>query len=107
MPATYINPLTDFGFKKLFGEEPNKELLISFLNTLLPDHHQIADLQYTKNEYQGVSPVDRRAIFDLNCMSTSGERFIIELQKVKQRYFKDRSLYYATFAIQEQAKQGE
>jgi predicted transposase/invertase (TIGR01784 family) len=107
MPATYINPLTDFGFKKLFGEEPNKELLISFLNTLLPAHHQIADLQYTKNEYQGVSPVDRRAIFDLNCMSTSGERFIIELQKVKQRYFKDRSLYYATFAIQEQAKQGE
>jgi predicted transposase/invertase (TIGR01784 family) len=107
MPATYINPLTDFGFKKLFGEEPNKELLISFLNTLLPEHHQIADLQYTKNEYQGVSPLDRRAIFDLNCMSTSGERFIIELQKVKQRYFKDRSLYYATFAIQEQAKQGE
>ncbi len=107
MPATYINPLTDFGFKKLFGEEPNKELLISFLNTLLPAHHQIADLQYTKNEYQGISPVDRRAIFDLNCMSTSGERFIIELQKVKQRYFKDRSLYYATFAIQEQAKQGE
>lgn len=50
MPATYINPLTDFGFKKLFGEEPNKELLISFLNTLLPAHHQIADLQYTKNE---------------------------------------------------------
>ena len=107
MPATYINPLTDFGFKKLFGEEPNRDLLISFLNTLLPERHQIAELQYTKNEYQGVSPVDRRAIFDLNCMSSSGERFIVELQKVKQRYFKDRSLYYSTFAIQEQAKQGD
>ena len=107
MAAIYINPLTDFGFKKLFGEEPNKDLLISFLNTLLPEHHQIADLQYTKNEYQGVSPLDRRAIFDLNCMSTTGERFIIELQKVKQTYFKDRSVYYSTFAIQEQARQGE
>ena len=107
MPATYINPLTDFGFKKLFGEEPNKILLISFLNTLLPEHHQIADLQYTKHEYQGVAPADRRAIFDLNCQSVSGERFIIELQKVKQRYFKDRSIYYSTFAIQEQAKQGD
>lgn len=107
MPATYINPLTDFGFKKLFGEEPNKILLISFLNTLLPNHHQIADLQYTKNEYQGVAPADRRAIFDLNCQSVSGERFIIELQKVKQRYFKDRSIYYSTFAVQEQAKQGD
>lgn len=107
MPATYINPLTDFGFKKLFGEEPNKMLLISLLNTLLPEHHQIADLQYTKNEYQGVASADRRAIFDLNCQSTSGERFIIELQKVKQRYFKDRSIYYSTFAVQEQAKQGD
>ncbi len=107
MTATYVNPLTDFGFKKLFGEEPNKDLLISFLNTLLPAHHQIADLKYTKNEYQGITPIDRRAIFDLSCMSTTGERFIIELQKVKQQYFKDRSIYYSTFAIQEQAKQGD
>ncbi|MEZ5479397.1 MAG: Rpn family recombination-promoting nuclease/putative transposase [Thiolinea sp.] len=107
MQATYISPLTDFGFKKLFGEEPNKDLLISFLNTLLPDIHQIQDLQYTKNEYQGISPLDRRAIFDLNCVSTRGERFIIELQKVKQAYFKDRSLYYSTFAIQEQAQRGD
>lgn len=107
MPNTYINPLTDFGFKKLFGEESNKDLLISLLNTLLPERHQIADLQYTKNEYQGVGALDRRAIFDLNCVSTTGERFIIELQKAKQRYFKDRSVYYSTFAIQEQAKQGD
>ena len=53
MQDTFINPFTDFGFKKLFGEEPNKDLLISFLNTLLPQRHQIQDLQYTKNEYQG------------------------------------------------------
>ncbi len=107
MQAIYISPLTDFGFKKLFGEEPNKDLLISFLNSLLPEIHQIRDLQYTKNEYQGISPLDRRAIFDLNCISTQGERFIIELQKVKQAYFKDRSLYYSTFAIQEQAQRGD
>jgi hypothetical protein len=66
MQAVYLNPLTDLGFKKLFGEEPHKDLIISFLNTLLPPHHQIADLQYTKNEYQGVTPLDRKAIFDLN-----------------------------------------
>lgn len=61
MPNTYINPLTDFGFKKLFGEEPNKDLLISLLNTLLPERHQIADLQYTKNEYD---PKDRQRYED-------------------------------------------
>lgn len=107
MQAVYLNPLTDFGFKKLFGEEPHKDLLISFLNTLLPQYHQIADLQYTKNEYQGVTPLDRKAIFDLNCMSTTGERFIVELQKVKQLYFKNRSIYYSTFGIQEQAQRGD
>lgn len=107
MQSVYLNPLTDFGFKKLFGEEPHKDLLISFLNTLLPEHHQIAELQYTKNEYQGISPTDRKAIFDLNCVSSSGERFIVELQKVKQMFFKDRSIYYSTFAIQEQALRGD
>ncbi|TXH59674.1 MAG: hypothetical protein E6Q84_05990, partial [Thiothrix sp.] len=55
MQAIYLNPLTDFGFKKLFREEPNKDLLISFLNTLLPEQHQISQLSYTKNEYQGIS----------------------------------------------------
>lgn len=107
MQAIYLNPLTDFGFKKLFGEEPNKDLLISFLNTLLPEQHQISQLSYTKNEYQGISAADRKVIFDLNCMSPSGERFIVELQRVKQIYFKDRSLFYSTFAIQEQAKRGD
>lgn len=107
MQSVYLNPLTDFGFKKLFGEEPHKDLLISFLNTLLPERHQIAELQYTKNEYQGISQMDRKAIFDLNCISNTGERFIVELQKVKQMFFKDRSIYYSTFAIQEQAQRGD
>lgn len=106
MQDKYVNPFTDFGFKKLFGEEPHKELLISFLNTLLPEKHQIEDLQYTRNEQQGAATLDRKAIFDLSCTSPNGERFIVELQKAKQNYFKDRSVYYATFPIQEQALRG-
>lgn len=107
MQDKYLNPFTDFGFKKLFGEEPNKDLLISFLNSFLPERHNIHDLQYTKHEYQGYTALDRKAIFDLNCVSSTGERFIVELQKAKQNYFKDRSLYYATFPIQEQAQRGD
>ncbi len=84
----YFNLFTDFGFKKIFGEEPRKDLLISFLNALLPQKHQIAELHYSKNEYQGDTALDRKAIFDLNCLSSSGERFIVELQKAKQNYFK-------------------
>ena len=103
----YINLFTDFGFKKVFGEEPNKDLLISFLNTLLPAHHQIAELEYSRNEWQGVSAVDRKAIFDLHCKSADGKYFFVELQKAKQKWFKDRALYYASFPIQEQGQKGE
>jgi predicted transposase/invertase (TIGR01784 family) len=102
----YINLFTDFGFKKVFGEEPNKDLLISFLNTLLPERHQIAELDYSRNEWQGVSALDRKAIFDLHCKAPDGTYFIVELQKAKQNYFKDRSLYYASFPIQEQGQKG-
>ena len=102
----YVNPLTDFGFKKLFGSEPNKILLIDFLNQVLPERHRIKDLQYARSEQLGQSQIDRKAIFDLYCVAESGERFIVELQKAKQNFFKDRSIYYASFPIQEQAKKG-
>jgi predicted transposase/invertase (TIGR01784 family) len=103
----YVNPFTDFGFKKLFGSEPNKDLLIDFLNQLLPPHHQIKDLTYGKSEFPGISELDRKVIFDLYCTSASGEKFIVEMQKAKQNFFKDRSVYYATFPIQEQGKRGD
>lgn len=102
----YINPLTDFGFKKLFGTELNKDLLIDFLNQILPDRHQIKDLTYARNEQLGLAALDRKAIFDLYCIGQSGERFIVEIQKAKQNFFKDRSIYYASFPVQEQAQKG-
>lgn len=102
----YINPFTDFGFKKLFGSEYNKDLLIDFLNQVLGDREQIRDLTYLNSEKLGKTQTDRRAIFDLYCENEKGDRFIIELQNVPQLYFKDRSIFYATFPIQEQAQKG-
>ena len=104
----YINPFTDFGFKKLFGEEPNKDLLLDFLNELLKKHEgRIVELSYSKNEHLGKGEVDRKAVFDIYCQNERGEKFIVEMQKSKQNFFKDRSLYYATFPIQEQAQRSE
>ncbi|MEA5141640.1 Rpn family recombination-promoting nuclease/putative transposase [Arcicella rigui] len=105
--AKYINPYTDFGFKKLFGEEGNKDLLIDFLNQLLPPHHQIADLNFRNPENLADFSTERKAIFDIHCKALSGEKFIVEMQKAKVKYFKDRSLFYVTFPIREQAQQGE
>ncbi len=103
----YVNPFTDFGFKRIFGEEVNKDLLVNFLNELLREEQgEIVDLTYLRNEHLGTSETDRRAIFDLYCTNERGEKFIVELQKTKQNFFKDRALYYSTFPIQEQAKRG-
>lgn len=106
LKGKYVNPLTDFGFKKLFGSEPNKILLIDFLNQILPEKHQIEDLTYANNEHLGKNEFDRKAIFDLYCVGKSGERFIVEIQKAKQNFFKDRAVYYSSFPIQDQAKRG-
>jgi len=105
--SKYLNPFTDYGFKKIFGSEPNKDLLIDFLNELLRTKEKIKDLTYKKTEHLGSTETDRKAIFDLYCENERGEKFIIELQKVKQKFFKDRSLFYSTFPIQEQAPKGE
>ena len=104
----YINPFTDYGFKKLFGEIPNKDLLLDFLNELLKEEQGlITDLTYLKSENLGDTDLDRKAIFDIYCENERGEKFIVELQKAKQNFFKDRTVFYATFPIREQAKRAE
>ncbi|MEM9833796.1 MAG: Rpn family recombination-promoting nuclease/putative transposase [Bacteroidota bacterium] len=103
----YINPFTDFGFKKLFGTEFNKDLLIDFLNQILADKDQISDLTFENTENQGRRKDSRKSFFDLKCKSTAGETFIVELQNTHQEFFKDRSLFYASFPIQDQAPQSK
>ena len=103
----YINPFTDYGFKRLFGEEPSKNLLLDFLNELLINEQgQLKDLTYLKSDRLGTTEEERKAIFDLYCENEKGEKFIVELQKTKQKYFKDRTVYYSTFPIREQAEKG-
>jgi predicted transposase/invertase (TIGR01784 family) len=107
MKAKYVNPFTDFGFKKIFGEEASKPLLMDFLNALLPAHHAITELSFKNTEQLGHSDADRKAIYDIYCENERGEKFIVELQKAKQNYFKERTIYYSTFPIREQAEKGE
>ena len=103
----YINPYTDFGFKKLFGTEMNKDLLVSFINSLLHGREQIKELTYLNTEHLGTGESDRRAVFDVYCENEYGEKFLVEMQRGEQQFFKDRSLYYATFPIREQARRGD
>jgi len=107
--SRYINFYTDFAFKKIFGTEANKDLLISFLNALLDlkGDGEIKDLTYLNSENLGEDIRERRAIYDVYCQTKGGDRFIVEMQKAKQDHFQDRSIYYSSFAIREQGQKGK
>jgi len=104
--GTYLNPFTDFGFKKLFGSEESKPFLMSFLNDLLPIDAPIVSLEFKNIEKLGMVEEDRKAIYDVYCQDEQGNQFIVELQRAKQSHFQDRAMYYSSFLIQEQAKKG-
>ncbi|RGH42593.1 Rpn family recombination-promoting nuclease/putative transposase [Prevotella sp. AM42-24] len=99
----YISLLTDFGFKRIFGTAINKDLLICFLNSLFDGKQVVKDVSYLNPEHVGDVYTDRKAIFDVYCEGENGEKFIVEMQNAYQTYFKDRSLFYSTFPIREQA----
>jgi len=103
----YINPLMDFGFKKIFGQESNKVLLIAFLNEIFQGRKHIADLEYHKTEHPGESKNDRIVIFDVLCTGDDGETFIIEVQRGNQKFFKKRAIYYASRQISAQSVNGQ
>lgn len=102
-----MDPFVDFSFKRLFGTESNKDVLMSFLNALLKEHKHIVDVSYRNTERLGHTAQSRKVVFDLYCETETGERIIIELQNAGQRWFKHRSLFYATVAINEQEVRGE
>lgn len=102
----FANFYTDFAFKKLFGTEANKECLIGFLNSLFEGEEEILDLTYLNTEHLGHLSVERKAVFDVYCETSKGEKILIEMQKAQQEFFKDRSIFYSTFPIQEQVPKG-
>lgn len=85
----YINPLTDFGFKRIFGTPFNKDLLMSFLNALFNGDPVVSDITYKNSEKFGTNEEARRAVFDVYCTTDTGARIIVEMQNVYQDFYKD------------------
>ena len=98
----YVDPMSDEGFKVLFGSEGNEDLLMGLLNSILPQAN-IVKLAYKNVEHLGMFKDDGRAIFDVYCEDANGVRFLVEMQNWSQRYFNKRAVYYSTYAIQDQA----
>jgi len=105
--SRYIDPTTDFGFKKLFGKEANKDIVLSFIADVLELQTPLADLRFLDKEQLPEIVEYRGGVYDLFCSDQKGSHFIVEMQKSPIAYIKDRMVYYATFPIAEQAPKGE
>lgn len=104
--STFINPFTDIGFKRIFGQEVSKDLLLDFLNNLLAGERVINDLRLLDKEMLGMYEEDRSLIYDVLCETPDGERIIVEMQNQKQQYFPERTIFYAAQAIVRQGERG-
>lgn len=105
--SRFINPFTDWGFKRIFGQEINKDLLIQFLNELLVDERHITELQFLDKEQLPETKDQRGAIYAIFCKTDTGERIIVEIQNRRQPFFMDRSIFYASRAVVGQGQKGE
>ena len=102
----FINPFTDVGFKRIFGQEISKPVLIAFLNALLAEERSIVDVQFLDKEQPGDSADDRSLIYDVYCELENGDHIIVEMQNKSQPYFKNRSVYYVARSISRQGEPG-
>lgn len=102
----FINPFTDVGFKRIFGQPIHKELLIDFLNDLLVGEKRILDITFLDKEILPEYDNDRGLIYDVYCTNEDGEQFIVEMQNREQVYFRDRALFYLSQAISRQGERG-
>ena len=106
--SKFINPFSDEGFKRLFGQEISKPVLLTFLNALLEGEQRIVDLDYQDKEQLGIrNDEDRSAIYDIYCQVEGGDHIIVEMQNKPQPYFKERSIFYSSYAIAKQGEPGE
>ena len=104
--SRYIDPKTDFGFKRLFAQEDSKDILKQFLFDVLKLTHPIEELTYIPNEQLPQGADERIGVYDVYCKDVIGQRFIVEMQRANQTFIRDRVLYYSTFPIIHQAKKG-
>lgn len=92
----YVDLMSDAGFKAVFADKSNKELLISLLNHILPEGFRVSDIVNYLDRERGVDGVGgKKSILDLVCVDSDGKTFSVEVQRRKEHSFFERCVYYA------------
>ena len=99
--------LTNGGFKALFGDINTKEAVMAIINALLPEHRQVADIEYLPTERQGQMEDNKEYRYDFMCRDSSGAMFIVELQRYREKSWFKRCVSYAARAYDRQNRRGE
>lgn len=109
MYATFADPRTDFVFKRIFGVESRKHLLIALINHLLEldDKHRVVDIQHTPPDQHVDIPELKMSIVDVKCTDVNGRRFVVEMQILKIEGFEKRVVYNASKAYVMQLRSGD
>lgn len=104
----YVDILTNGGFKALFGDEKNKDVVMDILNHLLPENRRVVSIDYLPTEHQGpVVNKNKEFHYDFMCRDVSGAVFIVELQKYYEDNWFKRCVSYASRAYDRQNKRGK
>src|SRR5690554_2495991 len=104
--ARFIDPVYDTAFKRIFGQEESKELLLDFLNDLLEGEKDVREIHFLDKERMSLHKEGRRGIYDIACLTERGEHFIVEIQNARQDTFRERALYYLSQTIASQGERG-
>ncbi len=99
-----MNPLTDFGFKRIFGDE---KIMIAFLTDLLEPKSPIESIEFLDKEMTPDTDKDRGVVYDLRCRTADCREFIVEMQNKSQMNFSDRIIFYISRSFSSQGRKGQ
>ena len=103
----YVDILTDAGFKAVFGDCRNKDVLIDMLNVILPPHRKVMELTYETSEIPAFTLLNKSTRLDLRCRGEDGAQFIVEVQCYHQDNFFRRCVLYASKAYDAGSRKGD
>lgn len=92
-----MNLRSDVGFKAVFADRNNKDILIGVLNQILPPEARIEDIkEYSDREQRRDVPYGKKTVLDLVCVDRDERTFVVEMQASEEDFFFERCVYYAS-----------